>query len=288
MGALRLVIVLVVAGAAAITLALGFRQLTASHSNRAMAATPVVQSRPQIRVLVARHDLRVGSRLTPDDVKWQPWPANAANPAFISGGPVKDSLVDKAEAALSTDPAVQSVTGALVRTSMVANEPMNLNKIVKAGQSGFMAVKLQAGMRAMATAVNVDTGVAGFILPGDHVDVIQNIRLTPASDGMPNVQSRILLKNIRVLAIDQAPDPKPGASSLVGTTATLEIPEDNINILAKGRDEGSLQLALRSYADLDDPVGAPKAPPPIHRALRYETVAVHVYRGARETEVRVP
>jgi pilus assembly protein CpaB len=286
---MRLIIVLVVAGVAAVALALGFRQLTASRSNRAMAATPAVQVRPQVRVMVAKHDLQVGARLTPDDVSWQPWPQTAVNPAFITGGPVKDSLVDKAQSAVNSDPVVASVTGALVRTAMVANEPMSLRKIVKSGQSGFMAVKLPSGMRAMATPVNVDTGVAGFILPGDHVDVIQNIKLAAASNGMPNVQSKVLLKNIRVLAIDQAPEPKPGAAALVGTTATLEIPESDINVLAKGRDEGQLQLALRSYADVDEPQGAPKSPPaPRATTFRYETVAVRVYRGLRESEVRLP
>jgi pilus assembly protein CpaB len=288
MGALRLVIVLVVAAAAAVALALGFRQLTASHASRAMAATPAVQPRPMIRVLVAKHDLAVGARLTPEDVTWQPWPQTAVNRVFITGGPVKDSLVDKAQAVFANDPVIQSVTGALVRTAMVANEPMSLRKIVKGGQGGFMAVKLPAGMRAMATAVNVDTGVAGFILPGDHVDVIQNIRLSPAANGAPNVQSRILLKNITVLAIDQAPEPKPGASSLVGATATLEIPEADVNILAKGRDEGSLQLALRSYADMDGPQGVPSPPRVVHRSPRYETVSVRIYRGAKASEVRVP
>ena len=94
MGAMRLVIVLVVAGAAAVALALGFRQLTASHNNRAMAATPAVAPRPQIRVMVAKRDLKVGTRLRPEDVTWQPFPQSAFNPAFVTGGPVKDALVD--------------------------------------------------------------------------------------------------------------------------------------------------------------------------------------------------
>jgi pilus assembly protein CpaB len=272
MGALRLVIVLVVAAIAAVGLALGFRQLTASHASRAVAATPATPPRPQIRVLVAKHDLPVGARLAPADVTWQPWPQSAVNPAFITGGPVKDSLMDKAEAAFASDPTIQSIAGALVRS----------------GQGGFMAVKLPSGMRAMATPVNVDTGVAGFILPGDHVDVVQNIKLTPASNGAPNIQSRIILKNLTVLAIDQAPEPKPGAASLIGTTATLEVPEADVNILAKAREEGSLQLALRSYEDMAGPQGAANPPPPVRRASRFETVSVRIYRGAKASEVRVP
>jgi pilus assembly protein CpaB len=286
MGAMRLIIVLVVAAAASVVLALGFRQLTASHPSRAMAATPAVQAHPQVRVLVAKRDLPAGVRLTPEDVTWQPWPQKAVNPVFITGGPVKDSLVDKAEAAFANDPVILSVTGALVRVAMVANEPMSLRKIVKGGQGGLMAVKLPAGMRAMATPVNVDTGVAGFILPGDHVDLIENIKLSSSESGAPNVQSRIILKNLTVLAIDQAPDPKPGATAQVGATATLQVPEADVNILAKARDEGSLQLALRSYEDMSGPQGA--ANPPAVRRPRLETASVRVYRGAKASEVSVP
>lgn len=289
MGALRLAIVLVVAAVAAVGLAMGFRQLTASHNNKAMAATPAAPApRPQVRVLVAKHDLRIGARLTPDDVTWQPWPQGAVNPAFITGGPVKDSLVDKAQQVFANDPALQSVTGSLVRVAMIANEPISARKLVSGGQASFMAVKLPAGMRAMATPVNVDTGVAGFILPGDHVDVIETIKLPGGTGGTNIVQSRVILKNITVLAIDQAPEPKPGASTLIGGTATLQVPEADVNILAKARDEGSLQLALRSYADMDGPQGRAD-PAPVRRAgPRYETVSVRIYRGAKASEVRVP
>lgn len=287
MGALRLVIVLVIAAAAAVGLALGFRQLTASRASTAVAATPKVPLQPQVRVLVAKRDLPVGWRLTPEDVSWQPWPQNAVNPAFVTGGPVKDGIVDKAQAAIATDPTIQSVAGALVREAIIANEPLSQRKLVRAGQAGFMAVKLPSGMRAMATPVNVDTGVAGFILPGDHVDLVQNIKLQPSASGAPNVQSRVILQNITVLAIDQAPDAKPGAAALVGATATLEVREADVSVLAKAREEGTLQLALRSYEDMSGPQGAPN-PPPVHRAYRFETAAVRIYRGAKASEVRVP
>ena len=59
-----------------------------------------------------------------------------------------------------------------------------------------------------------------------------------------------------MLAIDQAPDVKPGAASLVGATATLMVPEADVDILAKAREEGQLQLALRSYEDMSGPRGA--------------------------------
>jgi pilus assembly protein CpaB len=296
---MRLVIVLIVAALSALGLALVVRHMTASKPSTAMAATPA--PRPSVRVLVAKHDIQVGARLQPEDVAWQVWPQGAVNPAFIQGGPIdpQQSLASKAEAAVQAvtagDPGVQQVTGALVREPLMANEPVSLRKLVKGGQGGFMAVKLPAGMRAMSTNVTVETGVAGFILPGDHVDVIENIKMASSGDmrGGPTqpVQSKVILRNLTVLAIDQAIEPKAGAASLVGAAATLEVPAADIDILAKGREEGTLQLALRSYADMAGPQGAAE-PEAVRRPVRVaavrEDIAVRVYRGAKVTEVRVP
>lgn len=298
MGALRLVIVLVVAAVSALGLALVVRHMTARGPSTAMAATPA--PRPAVRVLVAKRDLPVGARLLPEDVAWQTWPQGAVNPAFITGGPVdpKASLAARAEAALQAatagDPAVQKLSGALVREPLVANEPVSLRKLVRGGEGGFMAVKLPAGMRAMSTPVSVESGVGGFILPGDHVDVIENVKMSAGdTHGGPAqpVQSKVILRNLTVLAIDQAAEPKNGAASLVGTTATLQVPADDIDVLARGREEGTLQLALRSYADMDGPQGAAPADSarrPVRVAAAHEDVAVRVWRGDKLSEVRVP
>ena len=290
MGALRLVIVLVVAAAAAVGLALVFRHMTASRPSTAMAAT-VPPPRPQIRVLVAKHDLKIGARLQAEDVTWQPWPQSAVNPAFITGGPASASLMDKAEQVFAGDPVVQAVTGSLVREALVANEPMSPRKLVKGGQGGFMSVKLPSGMRAMSTQVTVETGVGGFILPGDHVDVIENIKMSSEGGHGPTqpVQSRTILQNLTVLAIDQAAEPKKGASSLVGATVTLALPVADIDLLAKAREEGTLQLALRSYADMEGPQGAAEPPRRLRlSSARPDGISVRIYRGGKVSEVRVP
>jgi pilus assembly protein CpaB len=271
-----------------------------------MAAT--APPRPQVRVLVAKRDLKIGDRLQPEDVTWQAWPASSTSRTFITGGPVKATLVDQAQAAFANDPQIVAVTGSLVLEPIAAKEPMSLTKLVKGGQGGFMAVKLPAGMRAMTIPVSVESGAGGFILPGDHVDVIEDIKLAsttePHGGNVPAalVQSKTLLTNITVLAIDQAPEPKPGVSTLVGGTATLEVPAADIDLLGKAREEGSFQLALRSHADMDGPQGvasdipqtiarrAPSSAAPLRvSALRpEEIVSVRVYRGAKVSEVKVP
>ena len=298
MGALRIVIVLVAAAAAAGALMFVAHRMTASHPT-AMAAVP--PPRPQVRVLVAKRDLKIGDRLQPEDVTWQAWPQASVSTAFVTGGPVKAGLVDQAQAAIAGDPAIQAITGDLVLDPIAAKEPLTMRKLVKGGEGSFMAVKLPTGMRAMATPVTVESGAGGFILPGDHVDVIEDIKITsgsggPTAGGTPTtpVQSRTILTNITVLAIDQTPEPKQGAASQIGATATLEVPEANIDLLAKAREEGTLQLALRSHADMSGPQGAAPESQPVRRqqvrvsALRAEEISVRIYRGNKVSEVKVP
>jgi pilus assembly protein CpaB len=299
MGAIRLFIVLAVAATAAIVLALVVRHMTASRPSTAMAAVPPVK--PAVRVLVAKHDMKVGDRLAPEDVAWQSWPAGAVNPAFVTGGPVNPSanIADKAEAALQAatqgDPAVQALTGSLVREAILTNEPIGKRKLVRGGEGGFMAVKLPQGMRAMSLPVTVETGAGGFVLPGDHVDVILNVKMQGSADMRAGpaqpVQSRTVMRNLTVLAIDQTTEPKAGASSLVGATATLEVPAEDTDELAKAKDEGTLLLALRSYADMGGPSGR-AAPAPVRasrvRVAQSRDVTVRIYRGQKLTEVLAP
>jgi pilus assembly protein CpaB len=140
---------------------------------------------------------------------------------------------------------------------MFAGEPIREQKLVKANGSGFMAAILPTGARALSTEISPETGAGGFILPNDRVDVILSKReKNPDGKGADVVQSEIILSNIRVLAIDQAPKEKEGSNSLVGRTATLELKPDQAETLARARQSGSLSLALRSITDANAPEGA--------------------------------
>jgi pilus assembly protein CpaB len=151
---------------------------------------------------------------------------------------------DKAEA-------IKEVTGSIARSPFFAGEPIREQKLVRAEGSGFMAAILPSGMRAISTEISPETGAGGFILPNDRVDVILSKRdKTPDQRGGPDiVTSEIILINVRVLAIDQAPKEKEGSSALVGKTVTLELKPDQAETLARARQSGTLSLALRSIAD---------------------------------------
>jgi pilus assembly protein CpaB len=108
-------------------------------------------------------------------------------------------------------------------------------------------------MRAVSTEISPETGAGGFILPNDRVDVILSRREKNPDRGASNdiVVSEIILANIRVLAIDQAPKEKEGTNTVVGRTVTLELKPAQAPILAAARQAGTLSLALRSIADVN-------------------------------------
>jgi len=269
MGAVR-IIVLAVAAVAAIGLALMVRNMAAGHRPPpAPVAAPAPVEKPMAQVLVAKRDLPVGTRIASGDVGWQPWPIDALNASFITDGsapvaaPQPKSAAGKAAKAVETaaaqvisgDPA-KALDGAVVREPILSGEPVTERKIVRGGEGGYMAVVLQPGMRAMALPVTVETGAGGFILPGDRVDVLQNKRIEGSGGGSnQDTVSNVIMRNLRVLAIDQTTEPEKNARAVVGATATLEVPAADEAVVAKAKSQGDLVLALRSYADAGGPSG---------------------------------
>ena len=116
-----------------------------------------------------------------------------------------------------------------------------------------MAAILPSGTRAVSTEISAETGAGGFILPNDRVDVVLSTRdKNPDHNGPSDVvNSQIILTNIRVLAIDQAPKEKEGQNAVVGRTVTLELKPEQTETLARARQSGTLTLALRSIADIN-------------------------------------
>jgi pilus assembly protein CpaB len=114
-----------------------------------------------------------------------------------------------------------------------------------------MAAILPSGARGISTEISPETGAGGFILPNDRVDVILTRRERHAENpSIPEViVSEVILSNVRVLAIDQAPKEKEGQTNLVGKTVTLELRPDQAETLARARQSGTLTLALRSITD---------------------------------------
>jgi len=197
-----------------------------------------VANLPTVEILVAKSDIGLGQAVKPEDLQWQAWPAATAN----------SNLIDRASKA----EAINELAGSIARNPFFAGEPIREQKLVKANGSGFMAAILPTGMRALSTEISPETGAGGFILPNDRVDVILSRReKSPNGRGADVIQSDIILSNIRVLAIDQAPKEKEGMNSLVGRTVTLELKPEQAETMARARQSGTLSLALRSITDVN-------------------------------------
>ena len=232
MNTARIVVLTIAVGAG------GVAAYLASGSDKGPAPSAPVAQLPTVDVLVAKSDIGLGQSLKPDDLQWQTWPTATASGTFIRRTERPD--------------APTQILGWIARAPFIAGEPIREQKLVKADGSGFMAAILPSGMRAISTEISPETGAGGFILPNDRVDVIHSKReKNPDRGGADIVNSEIILSNVRVLAIDQAPKEKDGQNSVVGKTVTLELKPEQAETLARARQGGTLALALRSIADLN-------------------------------------
>jgi pilus assembly protein CpaB len=230
----RIVVLTIAIGAGGVAAYLA----SGSDSRPPPSAEPVAQLQT-VDVLVAKSDIGLGQTVTPNDVLWQTWPAAAASNSFIRRSDRPD--------------ATKEITGSIARAPFIAGEPIREPKLIKANGSGFMAAILPQGMRAVSTEISPETGAGGFILPNDRVDVVLTRREKNPDPRISTdlVISEVKLSNVRVLAIDQAPKEKDGQNSVVGKTVTLELKPEQVPLLAAARQAGTLSLALRSIADVN-------------------------------------
>ncbi|MFN4295291.1 MAG: Flp pilus assembly protein CpaB [Brevundimonas sp.] len=267
-----------IAAVAAVALALVVRAM-GNSGQPAATAEAAVEAPRMARVLVAARDIPVGKRLDAGDMEWKDWPIEGLNPAYVTDGsvPLPASAPAPASEAASqnqVEGAVETVTravnavagigaqsdfvGAVVREGFVAGEPIVTRKIVRSGDSGFLAAYLEPGMRAMAIRVSVETAAGGFILPGDRVDVIVTREIRNDNNqggGAQRHTTATVMQNVKVLAIDQTSQAQDDAQTVVGATATLEVSPGDAEVLSLARAEGDLSLVLRSYADAAGPSG---------------------------------
>ena len=198
----------------------------------AEAAAPVSQG-PQ--VLVANRALPAGTIITADAMGYQEWPEELVQDAYFIEG----------EADMS------SLLGTVVRFPVTAGEPVTQGSLVHPGDRGFLAAALGAGMRAVTVPVSAKTGVAGFVFPGDRVDMV--LTQTVEGEGRPLMAAETVLRNLRVLATDQtteqATDDQGNTIVRAFRTVTIEVTPEIAEKVAVAQNIGQLTLVLRSIAD---------------------------------------
>ena len=200
------------------------------------AAAPAVPVGP--KVLVAKKALPVGTIIDPEAFTWQPWPKELMQSAYyVEGQPDGDP---------------KKLLGTVVRYAITAGQPITRGALVGPQDRGFLAAALGPGMRAITVPVNVNAGVAGFVFPGDHIDLVLTQQVEGGGDGPPLKVSETIIRNLRVLATDQRiTDKDADGKTLVKVFAnvTLEVTPRIAEKIAVAQSLGSLSLSLRSIAD---------------------------------------
>jgi len=210
---------------------------------RSLVTTPEQQTAgPQIvervadskmQILVAAIDMPVGHFIKPEDLVWQSWPDEKVHDSYIQQ---------------DNDITPDTFTGAVVRSATSAGEPILNNRLVKPGNQGFMAAVLPPGKRAISIRITATTGNAGFVFPGDRVDILLTHEIAIKSKNRKKARvSETIIKNIKILAINQRTD-NPTHTPAVGQTATLEVTPKEAESISLAKNIGELSLILRSLS----------------------------------------
>jgi pilus assembly protein CpaB len=181
---------------------------------------------PTQTVVVAAKPLRFGTELTTSLLREQPWPAQAVPTGAFAK--IKDLLSGGRRVVLS---------------AIEKNEPVLALKITGPGQRATLSALVKPGMKAVTIRVNDVDGVGGFVLPGDHVDVVLTRQLDKGS-----ATTEVVLQNIKVLATDQIADERD-TKAKVAKSVTLQVSTVDAQKLWLASSVGSLSLLLRQAGD---------------------------------------
>lgn len=201
---------------------------------------PIAQARTT-QILVAAKDLKIGEQLTPGSTQWAQWPEGSV----FTGAIVR-------EGEQSAGDALKGRTKRII----VKGEPIQKSAMIDDTKSNFIAASLEPGMRAVSVNVSAQTAVAGFVSPGDRVDVILTYDVRMPSDEkiraaavpvVTKLAAETILQNLKVLAVDQETDQQ--AEAKVVKTVTLQASPKEAETIVLALKMGTLSLVLRSLGD---------------------------------------
>ena len=181
---------------------------------------------PEHTVVVAARPLRYGDELVAAALREVPWPDNALPPGAFAK--IAEVTAGKRVVVLPID----------------TNEPVLASKITGPGQRATLSAVLHEGMKAVTIRVNDVEGVAGFVMPGDHVDVVLTRQLDKDTG-----TNDVIIQNARVLAVDQSADVR-SEKAAVPKAVTLEVSVTDAQKLALASSVGTLSLLLRKAGEV--------------------------------------
>lgn len=195
---------------------------------------PTTVSGPKI--LVASSQIAAGSFIHADkDLRWAEWPQSSITASYIN--PQTNHIED--------------FNGAVARHDIAPGEPITSSAVVRASEGGFMSAVLTPGKRAVSIAVNSISGNAGFVFPGDHVDLILTHRIPSGV-----LASETFMHDVRVLAVDQMLN-NPENKAVIAKTITLEVSPKQAEMINVAISIGAISVSLRSLAQNQEKDGKP-------------------------------
>jgi pilus assembly protein CpaB len=181
-------------------------------------------------VVVVRTDVAVATSLTKEHLDTTEWPSDHVPRGALT----------------STERAI----GRVVRRPLAEGEPVLEMALFETGASGGLPAVIGQGERAVTVKVDNVIGVAGFVTPGARVDVLATMRRVDREDALP--YSRVILQNVRALAVDQKLEEAKAGEPAVVSVVTLEVTPAQAQHLIYAAHEGRLQLAMRAPGDVEE------------------------------------
>jgi len=273
----------------AVALAAGTFFITMHYTNtpkkEVAAIVPVVEPKVQIKeaptsdIYTAKTDIPIGAVITQDMLDLQPWPKNLVLPDMV----------------LVQPPHPDDLIKMVARTPFLKGEPIMLNRLANANDPSFIAASLAEGMRLVTIAVDVVSGVGGFLFPGDRVDVllthddieptnsydtsVSSPNAPPKKDAPKKQVTELLMTNVRVLATNQKNTAHSGDALTIPTTVSLEVsPSDAQKLKLAENGNGRLSLALRSLKNRDAENG--EVPP-----TKLSDLTIYKEKGATVSDI---
>lgn len=227
----RRLVILLVAGVVVAFAAIAIRNRIASE--------PDAPATPPAMMIIAKRDIPLGALIQ-----------SAADLDMV----VPPSDAKPEEVIIDSSGSLDSFNGAVVRRQLRAGDPVPKNALVRPNEGGFMSAVLEPGMRAISISVNATSGNAGFISPGDRVDLIVTHRIRSSgpneSGSKESVVSETFVRDVRVLAVDQMID-NPENKAILAKTVTVEVNNQQAEQIAVATEMGKISMSLRSTAAMN-------------------------------------
>jgi len=188
---------------------------------------------PKSQYVAAAANMEAGQVIRPENLHMVDWPASM---------PLSGAFT-----------APQPLVGRIVLYPLAAGEPILERQLSSAGAGVGITVKIPDGMRALALRTDEVVGVAGFLLPGTHVDVL--VTLHPAN--LPDALTTTVLQNAEVLATGQKTEPDPDGKPTTATVVTILVSPQDAERVVLASTQGTVHFSLRNGADREDFSGPP-------------------------------